>query len=140
MPSSASRGFSRIVQPPAQPRRRTSTATRRSRRSRVALALCNPQSIYVPNPNSRALPSILNCRASPSTRNSTRAPAFSSSLRAQALQPRPRDGVVRRDCQSGIDIDMIRVIRRDPRSPIVLVFPSGMGRGKGKGKLASDQK
>ncbi|KAA0025820.1 hypothetical protein E5676_scaffold447G00330 [Cucumis melo var. makuwa] len=34
---------------------------------------------------------------------------------------------------------------RDPRSPIVLVFPPGSlqtsrGRGKGKGKLASDQK
>ncbi|TYK00324.1 uncharacterized protein E5676_scaffold1923G00020 [Cucumis melo var. makuwa] len=47
--------------------------------------------------------------------------------------------------QSSMDIDMIRVIRRDPRSPIVLVFPPGSlqtsrGRGKGKGKLASDQK
>uniref|UniRef100_A0A9I9EJI5 Uncharacterized protein n=1 Tax=Cucumis melo TaxID=3656 RepID=A0A9I9EJI5_CUCME len=28
-------------------------------------------------------------------------------------------------CQSSMDIDMIRVIRRDPRSPIVLVFPLG---------------
>uniref|UniRef100_A0A9I9EL74 Uncharacterized protein n=1 Tax=Cucumis melo TaxID=3656 RepID=A0A9I9EL74_CUCME len=27
--------------------------------------------------------------------------------------------------QSSMDIDMIRVIRRDPRSPIVLVFPPG---------------
>uniref|UniRef100_A0A9I9E5C7 CACTA en-spm transposon protein n=1 Tax=Cucumis melo TaxID=3656 RepID=A0A9I9E5C7_CUCME len=35
------------------------------------------------------------------------------------------DCVVRRDRQSSMDIDMIRVIRRDPRSPIVLVFPSG---------------
>ncbi|KAA0066171.1 gag-protease polyprotein [Cucumis melo var. makuwa] len=33
------------------------------------------------------------------------------------------DCVVRRDRQSGIDIDMIRVIRRDSRSSIVLVFP-----------------
>uniref|UniRef100_A0A9I9EK83 Uncharacterized protein n=1 Tax=Cucumis melo TaxID=3656 RepID=A0A9I9EK83_CUCME len=41
-----------------------------------------------------------------------------------------------------MDIDMIRVIRRDPRSPISLVFPPGSlqtsrGRGKGKGKLAA---
>ncbi|KAA0033093.1 uncharacterized protein E5676_scaffold2137G00280 [Cucumis melo var. makuwa] len=28
-------------------------------------------------------------------------------------------------CQSSMDIDMIRVIRRDPRSPIVSVFPPG---------------
>ncbi|TYK27292.1 hypothetical protein E5676_scaffold244G00640 [Cucumis melo var. makuwa] len=41
-----------------------------------------------------------------------------------------------------MDIDMIRVIRRDPRSPIVLVFPSGSlqtSEGKGRGKLASDR-
>uniref|UniRef100_A0A9I9EG49 Uncharacterized protein n=1 Tax=Cucumis melo TaxID=3656 RepID=A0A9I9EG49_CUCME len=33
--------------------------------------------------------------------------------------------LVRRDRQSSMGIDMIRVIRRDPRSMIVLVFPSG---------------
>uniref|UniRef100_A0A9I9EDU2 Uncharacterized protein n=1 Tax=Cucumis melo TaxID=3656 RepID=A0A9I9EDU2_CUCME len=33
--------------------------------------------------------------------------------------------LVRRDCQSSMDIDMIRVIRRDPRSPIVLLFHPG---------------
>ncbi|KAA0039155.1 hypothetical protein E6C27_scaffold121G00560 [Cucumis melo var. makuwa] len=41
-----------------------------------------------------------------------------------------------------MDIDMIRVIRRDPRSPIVLVFPPGLlqtSEGKGRGKLASDR-
>ncbi|KAA0025457.1 hypothetical protein E5676_scaffold68G00160 [Cucumis melo var. makuwa] len=43
----------------------------------------------------------------------------------------------RTDCQSSMDIDMIQVIRRDPRSPIVLVFPSG--EGKDRGKLASDR-
>ncbi|KAA0033051.1 hypothetical protein E5676_scaffold121G00720 [Cucumis melo var. makuwa] len=47
--------------------------------------------------------------------------------------------------RSSMDIDMIRVIRRDPRNPIVLVIPPGSlqtsrGRGRGKGKLASDQK
>ncbi|KAA0031891.1 hypothetical protein E6C27_scaffold218G00080 [Cucumis melo var. makuwa] len=36
-----------------------------------------------------------------------------------------------------MDIDMIRVIRRDPRIPIVLVLPPG--EGKGRGKLASDR-
>ncbi|KAA0045385.1 hypothetical protein E6C27_scaffold442G00010 [Cucumis melo var. makuwa] len=36
-----------------------------------------------------------------------------------------------------MDINMIRVIRRDPRSLIVLVFPPG--EGKGRGKLASDK-
>ncbi|KAA0066915.1 hypothetical protein E5676_scaffold595G00080 [Cucumis melo var. makuwa] len=41
-----------------------------------------------------------------------------------------------------MDIDMIRVIRRDPRSPIVLVFPPGSlqtSKGKGRGKLANDK-
>uniref|UniRef100_A0A9I9EIL6 Uncharacterized protein n=1 Tax=Cucumis melo TaxID=3656 RepID=A0A9I9EIL6_CUCME len=33
--------------------------------------------------------------------------------------------VVRRDRQFGMDKDMIRVIRRDPRNPIVLMFPLG---------------
>ncbi|KAA0051087.1 transposase [Cucumis melo var. makuwa] len=50
--------------------------------------------------------------------------------------------VVRRNRQSSMDIDMIRVIRRDPRSPIVLVFPPGSlqtSEGKGRGKLASDK-
>ncbi|TYK04896.1 hypothetical protein E5676_scaffold143G00970 [Cucumis melo var. makuwa] len=47
--------------------------------------------------------------------------------------------------QSSMDINLIRVIRRDPRNPIVLVLPPGSlqtsrGRGRGKGKLASDQK
>uniref|UniRef100_A0A9I9E508 Uncharacterized protein n=1 Tax=Cucumis melo TaxID=3656 RepID=A0A9I9E508_CUCME len=47
--------------------------------------------------------------------------------------------------QSSMDIDMIRVIRREPHSPIVLVFPLGSlqtsrGRGNGKDKLVSDQK
>ncbi|TYJ97948.1 ty3-gypsy retrotransposon protein [Cucumis melo var. makuwa] len=59
------------------------------------------------------------------------------------------DCVVRRDCQSDIDIDMIRVIRRDRSQPDCLnvssgyatdKFVLGRGRGKGKGKLASDQK
>ncbi|KAA0063966.1 hypothetical protein E6C27_scaffold616G001210 [Cucumis melo var. makuwa] len=36
-----------------------------------------------------------------------------------------------------MDIDMIRVIRRGPRIPIVLVLPQG--EGKGRGKLASDR-
>ncbi|KAA0065872.1 hypothetical protein E6C27_scaffold538G00420 [Cucumis melo var. makuwa] len=39
--------------------------------------------------------------------------------------------------QSSMDIDMIRVIRRGPRIPIVLVLPPG--EGKGRGKLASDR-
>ncbi|TYJ98382.1 uncharacterized protein E5676_scaffold232G001250 [Cucumis melo var. makuwa] len=39
--------------------------------------------------------------------------------------------------QSSMYIDMIRVIRRGPRIPIVLVLPPG--EGKGRGKLASDK-
>ncbi|TYK07605.1 hypothetical protein E5676_scaffold852G00480 [Cucumis melo var. makuwa] len=47
--------------------------------------------------------------------------------------------------QSSMDIDRIRVARRGPRIPIVLVSPPGSlqtsrGRGRSKGKLASDQK
>ncbi|KAA0047533.1 hypothetical protein E5676_scaffold157G00760 [Cucumis melo var. makuwa] len=41
-----------------------------------------------------------------------------------------------------MDIDMIRVIRRGPRIPIVLVLPPGSlqtSEGKGRGKLASDR-
>uniref|UniRef100_A0A9I9EGI7 Uncharacterized protein n=1 Tax=Cucumis melo TaxID=3656 RepID=A0A9I9EGI7_CUCME len=48
-----------------------------------------------------------------------------SLLRVQALQPRLRDCVVRRDRQSGIDIDMIRVIRRDRLQPDCLNVFSG---------------
>uniref|UniRef100_A0A9I9ECX2 Uncharacterized protein n=1 Tax=Cucumis melo TaxID=3656 RepID=A0A9I9ECX2_CUCME len=43
------------------------------------------------------------------------------------------DCIVRRNRQSGIDIDMIRVIRRDHSQPDCL------SKGKGKGKLASDR-
>ncbi|KAA0043433.1 gag protease polyprotein [Cucumis melo var. makuwa] len=46
-------------------------------------------------------------------------------LRAYSLQPRPRDWVIRRDRQFGIDIDMIRVIRRDCSQPGCLSVSSG---------------
>ncbi|KAA0047164.1 hypothetical protein E5676_scaffold109G00420 [Cucumis melo var. makuwa] len=46
-------------------------------------------------------------------------------LRAQALQLRPRDCAVRRDRQSGIDIDMIQVIQWDRSQPDCLSVSSG---------------
>ncbi|KAA0036179.1 hypothetical protein E5676_scaffold214G00270 [Cucumis melo var. makuwa] len=46
-------------------------------------------------------------------------------LRANLLQPRPQDCVARRDCQSDIDIDMIRVIQWVRSQPDYLSVSSG---------------
>ncbi|TYK01020.1 hypothetical protein E5676_scaffold264G00220 [Cucumis melo var. makuwa] len=128
---------SRTVQPLAQPRRRTSSATHRSRRSQAAIAPSHRPANPVDPPESGNLRRALFTRKPDPIASMPRPRCLESTLFLLLELVEQISRVVPvwvsfgittylglrspTRHQSSMDIDMIRVIRRDPRSPIVLV-------------------